>query len=150
MRILPHNRASDTFGNCRRRHLWLKNKTNSHCMEDGEEGRARRAEGQMTWLTKIFISRKGVSVEDWLVKKAIGKIKSKVLMLLSTKWQLFRSHKVWPNTVFPTCPISMFKENALAKKTLKSGASSALFPTKCIWTFYSSIPKQQKAKHQPK
>lgn len=48
----------------------------------------------MTQLTEVFISREGVLVEDRSVKKASGKIKSKVPMLLSTKRQFFRSHKV--------------------------------------------------------
>lgn len=140
MRILSHNRTSYNFGNCKSGQLWLKNKTNSHCMEDRKEGRARRTERQMTWLTKIFTSREGVLVENRLVKKAIGKINSKILMLLSIKW---------PNTALAACPISMFEDNALAKN-LNSGASSALLPTKCIWTFHSSIQKQQKVKQQSK
>lgn len=45
-----------TTGHCRCECLGLKNKTNTHCMEDREKGRARRTEGQMTWLAKIFIS----------------------------------------------------------------------------------------------
>lgn len=88
---------------------WLKNEANSHCMEDGEEGRARRTEGQMTQLTEVFISREGVLVEGRSVKKAPDKIKSKVPMLLSTKQQFFRSHKVWPNTALATCPVYVFE-----------------------------------------
>lgn len=147
-RILSHNTTSDTFRNCRQ--MPMTEEQDQLSLHGGRRGgKSKENRGAKTWLTKIFISREEISVEDRLVKKTTIKINSKVLMLCQQSDKIFQVSqsvtKHWP------CNISylhVWGECTDKKKTLNSGASWALFPRKCIWTFHSSIHKQQKTKHQ--
>lgn len=98
-RILSHNTTSDTFRNCRQ--MPMTEEQDQLSLHGGRRGgKSKENRGAKTWLTKIFISREEISVEDRLVKKTTIKINSKVLMLCQQSDKIFQVSqsvtKHWP------------------------------------------------------